>query len=126
MLQTLWHWLVGIWIFETVLAALILMWEQITTEVPMHTKDILATALREAGLNEMADKAATGYYHDFLSPLDLPEMQLDADLVAVGTPEAMALRKRHHNGDFDASTEESEEWADSPDGQDAIRRLIRR
>jgi hypothetical protein len=27
---------------------------------------------------EMAAKAAQGYYHDFLSPLDLPELELDA------------------------------------------------
>jgi len=26
----------------------------------------------------MAAKAAQGYYHDFLSPLDLPELELDA------------------------------------------------
>ena len=28
--------------------------------------------------DEMAVKAAQGYYHDFLSPLDLPELELDA------------------------------------------------
>ncbi len=28
--------------------------------------------------DEMAAKAAQGYYHDFLSPLDLPELELDA------------------------------------------------
>ena len=27
---------------------------------------------------EMAANAAQGYYHDFLSPLDLPELELDA------------------------------------------------
>lgn len=90
----------------------------------MHTKDKLAQALTEAGLDYMAAKAATGYYHDFLSPLDLPELQLDADLLAAGTPEALALRKRHHNGEFDASTEESEAWADSPEGQEAMRNLM--
>jgi hypothetical protein len=42
----------------------------------LHTKDMLAEALREVGLDAMADKAATGYYHDYLSPLDLPEMVL--------------------------------------------------
>ena len=91
----------------------------------MHTKDFLAQELRKAGLNEMADKAATGYYHDFLSSLVFPDMQLSADLLAVGTPEAMALRERHHNGEFDASNEESEAWADGPDGQEAFRQLAR-
>jgi len=46
----------------------------------MHTKDILAEALRQAGLPDMATKAAEGYYHDFLSPLPLPEKQLMHDL----------------------------------------------
>lgn len=90
----------------------------------MHTKDMLADELRKIGLTEMADKASTGYYHDFLSPLDLPEMQLMADLAKAGTPEALALRKRAMNGEFDASSEESEEWAKSADGQDAFNRLL--
>jgi hypothetical protein len=31
--------------------------------------------------DEMAAKAAQGYYHDFLSPLDLPELELDAPAI---------------------------------------------
>lgn len=91
----------------------------------MHTKDKLAAALRAIGLNEMADKAATGYYHDFLSPIELPEIQLINDLGIAGTPEAMALRLRVINGDFDASKEESDEWAASEDGQIAFNKLIK-
>lgn len=90
----------------------------------MHTKDFLAQELRAAGLDDMAEKAATGWYHDFLSPLDLPCQQLEADLRAVGTPAAEALRKRHINGEFDASSEESEEWAKSEEGQETFGRLI--
>ncbi len=85
----------------------------------MHTKDFLAGELRKVGLNDMADKAATGYYHDYLSPLAAPELQLLADLHAVGTPAANELAARHMNGEFDASIEESEEWARSPEGQAA-------
>jgi hypothetical protein len=85
-----------------------------------HTKDYLAQELRKAGLQEMAEKAAVGYYHDFLSPLVLPDMQLDADLIEAGTPEAKVMRMRHYNGEFDASIEESEEWAASPEGQAVI------
>jgi hypothetical protein len=91
----------------------------------MHTKDKLAAALREIGLDEMADKAATGYYHDFLSPLDLPEMQLVLDLHRVGTEKAMLLRARVIAGDFDASKEESDEWAASEEGQEIFSRLIK-
>jgi hypothetical protein len=93
----------------------------------MHTKDKLAEELERAGLPEMAAKARDGFYHDFLSPLDFPELQLDADLqkaAARGNQAASVLRSRHHNGDFDASMEESEEWAASPDGQEAYKRLI--
>ncbi len=90
----------------------------------MHTKDKLAAELEKAGLTDMARMARAGFYHDFLSPLDFPCMQLDDDLTAVGTSAALALRNRHRDGEFDASIEESEEWALSPGGQDAMRRLV--
>ena len=87
----------------------------------MHTKDKLAQALREADLPEMAARAATGWYNDFLSPLATPCVQLAADLAAVGTPKALAVRARHLNGEFDASKAESDAWAASPDGQRTLR-----
>ena len=97
----------------------------------MHTKDMLALALTEAGLYEMAGKAAQGYYHDFLSPLDLPEIQLVNDLGVAATTthrhsqEAiMILRERVMQGQFDASAEESEDWANSEEGQQAFRGLV--
>lgn len=76
----------------------------------MHTKDILAAELFKAGLGDMAIKAGQGYYHDFLSPLATPCIQLATDLLAAGTPAAIALHERHMNGEFDASKEEGEEW----------------
>jgi len=91
----------------------------------MHSKDFLAGELTKAGLTEMAAKAATGYYHDFLSPLDFPEMQLAADLAEAGTPAALALRERHLNGEFDATLAESDEWAESTEGREAYARLAR-
>lgn len=91
----------------------------------MHTKDILAAELRKAGLQEMADKAATGYYHDFLSPLDMPCLQLAAELAAAGTPAALALRQRHLNGEFDATEEEGDAWMASPEGREALGELIK-
>ena len=96
----------------------------------MHTKDMLADALTGVGLDEMSAKARTGYYHDFLSPLALPEMALITALGAAATahPDKAdaieALRKQVINGDFDASTEESEDWASSEDGQDTFSRLV--
>lgn len=99
----------------------------------MHTKDFLAHELRKVGLETMATKAATGYYHDFLSPLDFPELQLEADLrmardLAVDPQrkaEIEAVRKRHINGEFDANKEESDAWAASPEGQQAFNELTR-
>lgn len=92
----------------------------------MHSKDFLAEELRKADLPEMAMKAATGYYHDYLSPLDVPAVQLAVDLMEAGTPAALALRARHMDGEFDASSEESDEWAASPEGQAAFAALISR
>lgn len=89
----------------------------------MHTKDKLAAELNKIGLMDMAIKAANGYYHDFLSPLATPCLQLAADLAAAGTPEAMALRDRHINGEFDATQEEADAWAASPEGRDAFGQL---
>lgn len=92
----------------------------------MHTKDFLAQELRKAGLLSMSIVAASGYYHDFLSPLDAPCQQLAADLAKVGTKAAMEIRARHLNGEFDASKEESDEWAASPEGRAALGMLGRR
>jgi len=90
----------------------------------MHTKDMLAEELEKAGLTEMATKARGGYYHDFLSPLPDPAVTLANDLAQAGSPAALAIRSRHMNGDFDATLEESEEWASSPEGQEAQRKLM--
>lgn len=91
-----------------------------------HSKDILADELEKANLHEMAKKAREGYYHDYLSPLDFPCLQLDKDLAAAGTPAASALRDRHHQGEFDATREESDAWASSPEGQAAFGMLVRK
>jgi hypothetical protein len=91
----------------------------------MHTKDMLADALEAIGQTKMAAKARKGFYHDFLSPLDLPEIVLVHELKLIGTPSAMALRQRVINGEFDASAEEGDDWAASEEGQEVYRSLIR-
>lgn len=92
----------------------------------MHTKDFLAQELRKAGLEDMAKRAEEGYYHDFLSPLNFPELELANDLAKVGTSTALALRARHLNGEFDASKEESDEWIESDEGKAAMGMLVKR
>lgn len=94
----------------------------------MHSKDFLAQELRKAGLEEMARRAEVGYYHDFLSPLDFPEMELMHDLTAAirgGNEAARELRQRHVRGEFDATKEESDTWAASPEGKAAYAALSR-
>jgi len=94
----------------------------------MHSKDRLAEELHKIGLDEMANKAAAGWYHDFLSPLNTPELQLSLDLVdatMAGNKHANELRMRHHAGEFDATQKESDEWARSPEGQEMFRKLMK-
>jgi hypothetical protein len=98
----------------------------------MHTKDMLADALLQLGLMDMSLQARSGYYHDFLSPLALPEMTLITALGAAATarPDKAAeielLRQRVIAGDFDASSEESDDWAKSEDGQDTFSKLMQK
>ncbi len=64
----------------------------------MKAKERLAAALSEAGLVAMSERAATGYYADFESPLATPIMQLVSDLREAG---AHDLARRAMEGDFD-------------------------
>lgn len=77
----------------------------------VHTTEKLALALeaaeRDVELRTMIVRARQGYYHDYLSPLALPEMQLVADLEERGHPE---LAQRVRDGEFDASKAESDAW----------------
>lgn len=99
-----------------------------------HTTVTLAKALREIpGVPpDIIRRVIDGYYHDFLSPLDMPEVQLVADLRALAqhpaTPrDSRALLRqmaqRVIDGEFDASREESEAWAQSPEGKETFQRL---
>jgi hypothetical protein len=101
-----------------------------------HTTAKLARALRELGTlavpPEMIRRAEAGYFHDFLSPLALPELALVNVLGALanrpGAPhraELLALRQRVIDGEFDATKAESDAWARSPDGQAAFAGLLK-
>jgi hypothetical protein len=72
----------------------------------MRTKDRLAHALREAGIEDMARRARAGYYDDFISELDTPILQLCEDLADLGTRSAMELRDRVKAGEFDTLRDE--------------------
>jgi hypothetical protein len=103
--------------------------------VSEHTSAKLARALSEVpGMPpEMIRRAIDGYYHDFLSPLDFPEIQLVTDLSRLAAlpttgPKARealgAMVTRVIDGDFDASKAESDAWAASLEGQETLRQLI--
>lgn len=99
-----------------------------------HTKDRLAAALAAVpGIPPgMVEFAANGGYHDYLSPLDLPEVMLHADLTrlaaqpdtpAAARPLLRALAQAVADGKWDATKAESDEWAASPEGRAALRAL---
>lgn len=65
----------------------------------MNASEKLAAALIDASAPaHMIDKAKTGYYGDFTSPLATPITQLVNDLYAYNMH---ALAKRAMNGEFD-------------------------
>jgi hypothetical protein len=101
-----------------------------------HTTAKLARALEAIpGVPpEMIRKARDGHYHDYLSPLDFPEIQLVADLRDLAArpatprnsrPLLRALAEAVKDGEYDASKEESDEWMRSPEGQATMAELTR-
>lgn len=97
------------------------------------TSENLAQVLESVGLDKMAAKARADQYHDYLSDDALSAMTLETELRAArdSCPDKEraarieAVRQQHLNGEFDASTEESEEWAKSADGLKVFSMLVR-
>ena len=90
----------------------------------MHTKDRLAEELLKIGLPGMSVRARAGLYDDFLSQVEDNIGLLCRDLATVGTPEALALRARALDGEFDSTPEESEAWTQSEEGMAAFSELL--
>ena len=67
-----------------------------------------------------AKRAATGEFDDYGSMYACPITQLHNELRAAGFNKFAA---RVANGEFDATKEESDEWANSPDGQETFKML---
>jgi hypothetical protein len=88
------------------------------------TTEKLARALEEAGAPPaMIEWARSGYYDDFKSPLAMPETQLLIDARKHGLDD---IAQGVLEGRWDATREESEAWAKSPEGQAAFRDLVMR
>lgn len=82
----------------------------------------LAQALEAAGAPDyMVTLAREDHYHDFKSPLAMPEMQLLADAREHGLT---TIAEGVMEGRWDATKEESEAWAASPEGQAIFNELL--
>lgn len=81
-----------------------------------------SAVLLDSPIHQMIARAEAGYYHDYKSPHPTPSLVLMSDLKAIGADELIA---RHINGEFDATREESDEWAASPDGQAVFAELAK-
>lgn len=96
----------------------------------MKTRDRLAGELRKiAGMasgenavkyEAFAKRAETGEFDDYADTYVCPVTQLYSELKAAGFDK---FANRVANGEFDATKEESDEWARSPSGQAAARDL---
>jgi hypothetical protein len=90
----------------------------------MKTRDRLASELRKvaaiaspdnaAKYEAFAQRAETGEFDDYASTYVCPITQLHSELTAAGFNKFAA---RVADGEFDATKEESDEWANSPEGQ---------
>lgn len=99
-----------------------------------RTRDKLAAELRKVAAmaspanaekyEAFAKRAATGEFDDYAIPSDdahaCPITQLYSELMAAGFTKFAA---RVAKGEFDATKEESDEWANSPDGQETFKML---
>lgn len=96
-----------------------------------RTKDRLAADLKQAAdetadaqkkkfLMSLSSRAATGEFDDFASTYVCPITQLHAELTAGGFHK---FAQRVASGEYDATKEESDEWARSPEGQETLKLL---
>jgi hypothetical protein len=96
----------------------------------MRTREKLAVELRKvaavagkdnaAKYEAFAVRAETGEFDDYADTYVCPITQLHGELTKAGLTKFAA---RVASGEFDATKEESDEWARSPSGQDAARQL---
>ena len=95
-----------------------------------RTRDRLAAELRKvaeiaspenaAKYEAFAKRAETGEFDDYADTYACPITQLYGELLKAGFSK---FAKRVAKGEFDATKEESDEWARSPSGQAAAKEL---
>lgn len=94
------------------------------------TKLRLASALREvsaspanaAKYEAFAKRAETGEFDDYESPHAFPSSLLYTELLQAGFTKFAA---RVGDGEFDATKEEADAWAASPEGREMFQKLLR-
>jgi hypothetical protein len=96
----------------------------------MRTRHKLAAELRRvaeratpehaAKYEAFAKRAETGEFDDFGGMYACPITQLHTELMASGFTK---FARRVADGEFDATKEESDEWARSPEGQEIAKQL---
>lgn len=100
-----------------------------------RTNVYLERVLRSAGLDDMADKALAFHYDDYFCPPEVDDgmnmQRLVADLTRARDREHRHIERGRITamiaavkvGEFDGTSEESEEWAKSADGKATMRTL---
>jgi hypothetical protein len=91
----------------------------------MQTKDRLRAEMDKIGkaMATIAVRASNGDYDDYLSPHAMPAILFQGDITIL-IELCKNLRKRHADGEFDGTTEESEAWAASPEGQATMAKFM--
>jgi hypothetical protein len=84
------------------------------------TRVRLAQAIREAGLSDLASRAAQGEFDDFGGPHAAPCQVLVGELNKAGLRH---LAERAMQGEFDASKEEADAWTQSQQGRELLKRF---
>lgn len=92
----------------------------------MGSTEKLVAALEEAGAPAaLVERARRNEFHDFKSESPTPISDLVNACREAGLQGGLRnVVARAIGGEFDATKEESDEWARSPEGQDTFGRLI--
>jgi hypothetical protein len=97
-------------------------------ESPVRKSDrVLGQDLREAGLPALAERAEASEWNDYFSPHYFPQHELIAALRAEITLANVVRKTLIGNvvrGKYDATREEADEWAASPEGQDVFGQIL--
>lgn len=102
------------------------------------TADYLARVLDESGLPELAANARAKHYDDYFCPPEVDDglnmHRLIGDLQSQISPTAVKESQRYRRikalqdatmaGEFDGTSEESEAWSRSPQGQATFQSLL--